>query len=133
MYPFQVNMAVRNVRGHLVKDCGDEDPPCPVLYLDHLTFEMDKRPPWDAPAGGRKVKFTIVFFIEFEQTFEILFSTNFMFLRQVSVSHHLDDARSPFAPHDTHPRAHRVPRPVRAVDARTPPVQVGVEYQVLKD
>ncbi|XP_042203884.1 transmembrane protein KIAA1109 homolog isoform X4 [Homarus americanus] len=38
-----VYLDIRNVLGHLVKDCTENDPPCPSVALDRLVFEMDKR------------------------------------------------------------------------------------------
>ncbi|XP_069163724.1 bridge-like lipid transfer protein family member 1 isoform X17 [Procambarus clarkii] len=38
-----VYIDIRNVLGHLVKDCTENDPPCPTVALDRLVFEMDKR------------------------------------------------------------------------------------------
>ncbi|XP_069959318.1 bridge-like lipid transfer protein family member 1 isoform X14 [Cherax quadricarinatus] len=38
-----VNIDIRNVLGHLVKDCTENDPACPTVALDRLVFEMDKR------------------------------------------------------------------------------------------
>ena len=43
--PFEVTVYIdiRNVRGHLMKDCTDKDPPCPSLQMDGLIFEMNKK------------------------------------------------------------------------------------------
>ncbi|XP_050686161.1 transmembrane protein KIAA1109 homolog isoform X6 [Eriocheir sinensis] len=38
-----VYIDIRNVLGHLVKDCTESDPPCPMVALDCLVFEMNKR------------------------------------------------------------------------------------------
>ncbi|XP_071552185.1 bridge-like lipid transfer protein family member 1 isoform X2 [Panulirus ornatus] len=38
-----VYIDIRNVLGHLVKDCTENDPPCPMVALDRLVFEMNKR------------------------------------------------------------------------------------------
>ncbi|MPC08090.1 uncharacterized protein E2C01_000665 [Portunus trituberculatus] len=38
-----VYIDIRNVVGHLVKDCTEGDPPCPTVALDCLIFEMNKR------------------------------------------------------------------------------------------
>ncbi|XP_064107529.1 bridge-like lipid transfer protein family member 1 [Macrobrachium nipponense] len=37
-----VYLDIRNVVGHLIKDCTENDPPCPTVALDRLIFEMKK-------------------------------------------------------------------------------------------
>lgn len=48
--PLAVNVSVtlHNIQGHIMKSCDENDsksntPPCPYLYLERLSFEMDKQ------------------------------------------------------------------------------------------
>ncbi|XP_042881836.1 transmembrane protein KIAA1109 homolog isoform X7 [Penaeus japonicus] len=41
-FKVKVYVDIRNVHGHLVKDCTEGDSPCPTVSLDHLVFEMNK-------------------------------------------------------------------------------------------
>ncbi|KAG8228088.1 hypothetical protein J437_LFUL000087, partial [Ladona fulva] len=37
-----VSVTLHDVRAHLVKNCGEDDPPCPVILLERFGFEMKK-------------------------------------------------------------------------------------------
>ncbi|RXG59111.1 hypothetical protein Avbf_01112 [Armadillidium vulgare] len=43
--PFEVTVYIdiRNVQGHLMKDCTGNEPLCPTIVMDRLVFEMNKR------------------------------------------------------------------------------------------
>ncbi|XP_074650444.1 bridge-like lipid transfer protein family member 1 [Tubulanus polymorphus] len=43
--PLEVNgnITIHDIQGHLVKNCGADDTPCPTIYLERLGFEIDKR------------------------------------------------------------------------------------------
>ncbi|XP_064637366.1 bridge-like lipid transfer protein family member 1 isoform X3 [Lineus longissimus] len=43
--PFQVfvSLTLHDVHAHLIKNCSDDDAPCPSAYLERLGFELDKR------------------------------------------------------------------------------------------
>ncbi|XP_076753670.1 transmembrane protein KIAA1109 homolog tweek isoform X3 [Xylocopa sonorina] len=38
-----VGITMHDIQAHLVKNCGENDPPCPVILLERFGFEMKKR------------------------------------------------------------------------------------------
>lgn len=38
-----VSLTIHDIQAHLVKNCNDTDPPCPVVLIERLGFEMKKR------------------------------------------------------------------------------------------
>lgn len=38
-----VSLTIHDIQAHLVKNCTDTDPPCPVVLIERLGFEMKKR------------------------------------------------------------------------------------------
>lgn len=38
-----VSLTMHEISAHLMKECLDDDPVCPILYLERLSFEMDKK------------------------------------------------------------------------------------------
>ncbi|CAM1304937.1 KIAA1109 (predicted) [Pycnogonum litorale] len=42
--PFEVSASItlHEIQGHMMKCCGDADPPCPSIYLERIAFEMHK-------------------------------------------------------------------------------------------
>ncbi|XP_043249927.1 transmembrane protein KIAA1109 isoform X1 [Colletes gigas] len=38
-----VGITMHDIQAHLVKNCGENDPPCPVIILERFGFEMNKR------------------------------------------------------------------------------------------
>lgn len=43
--PFEVkvSLAMHDIHAHLMKPCSENDPVCPFLYFERLSFEMDKK------------------------------------------------------------------------------------------
>lgn len=43
--PFEVkvSLAMHDIHAHLMKPCAENDPVCPFLYFERLSFEMDKK------------------------------------------------------------------------------------------
>ncbi|XP_055837347.1 bridge-like lipid transfer protein family member 1 isoform X6 [Episyrphus balteatus] len=38
-----VSVIIHDIQAHLMKNCNDNDPPCPVILIERLGFEMNKR------------------------------------------------------------------------------------------
>ncbi|XP_076277867.1 transmembrane protein KIAA1109 homolog tweek isoform X7 [Lasioglossum baleicum] len=38
-----VGITMHDIQAHLIKNCGENDPPCPVILLERFGFEMKKR------------------------------------------------------------------------------------------
>lgn len=38
-----VTLTIHDIQAHLLKNCNDSDPPCPVVLIERLGFEMKKR------------------------------------------------------------------------------------------
>lgn len=38
-----VSLTIHDIQAHLVKNCNENDPPCPVVLIERLGFEMKKR------------------------------------------------------------------------------------------
>lgn len=38
-----VSLTIHDIQAHLVKNCNENDPPCPIVLIERLGFEMKKR------------------------------------------------------------------------------------------
>lgn len=38
-----VSLTIHDIQAHLVKNCNETDPPCPIVLIERLGFEMKKR------------------------------------------------------------------------------------------